>query len=379
MPTFPAIPLDAAKDFTGKTIIIGAGVAGLFAANTLKYMGVDDYIVLEASDTFGGRLKTTYDFHHEVPLELGAEWIHASTEDVVNDMLVFPAEEGLEPSEFIRYQPEWYFSSGKSRMLGCVYQETKWKRLSYHQWLDKYVYQHVQDKVEFNAIVKQITYSEREVKLVMADGTEHRADKVICTVPLGVLKKEGALTFEPPLPKKMQEAIDEALFPAGMRILYEMKEKFYPDVTSSGGLTELLLDPDNVQFTYDPLFGKDQLSGKQNILAFVAVGDKYGGELGKLEDEELAKAALAKIDEMFDGQGTKNYIKHVVQNWTREPFVFGAYTMALEKHHREAMGKTLQGNLIFAGEHTSEYNSLVPGAALSGRRAAVEAVSGRII
>jgi monoamine oxidase len=215
--------------------------------------------------------------------------------------------------------------------------------------------------------------------VVMADGTEHRADKVICTVPLGVLKNKGAMTFEPPLPKEMQEAIDEVSFPAGMRILFEMKEKFYPDLTSYGGFTKLLFNPDDLLFVYDPLFGKDQLSGKQHILAFVAVGNKFGGELGKLEDEELAKAALAKIDEMFNGQGTENYIKHVVQNWTREPHVLGAYSMSCKGHHREALGKTLHGNLIFAGEHTSKYYSLVPGAALSGRRAAVEAVSARII
>jgi len=48
-----------------------AGVAGLLAANT---WGVDKcVVVLEASDRFSGRLKSTGNFHDEVPLDIGAE------------------------------------------------------------------------------------------------------------------------------------------------------------------------------------------------------------------------------------------------------------------------------------------------------------------
>jgi len=186
VPTFPTIPADAAKDFQGTVAIIGAGVSGLFAANTLKYLGVTDYVVLEASETFGGRLKSRAGFHDEVQLELGAEWIHSKKGDVVKDMLVFPADEGLEESEFIKYQPQWFFGGSRSRLLEWTYQETKWKRSSYGEWLEKYVYRHVQDNVQFNAVVKEVAYGEGlggRVRLLMADGAEILADKVICTIP----------------------------------------------------------------------------------------------------------------------------------------------------------------------------------------------------
>jgi monoamine oxidase len=380
VPKFPVIPPDAAKDFQGKVVIVGAGVAGLFAANTLKFLGVEDFVVLEAGDTFGGRLKSAVGFHEEVPLELGAEWIHASNGDVVRDMLVFPAEEGLEPSEFIKYQPQWFFGSRRSRVLGCVYQETKWKRTTWLQWLERYVYRHVQEKVQFNAAVKEVAYGEGDgdVRLLLENGTELRAAKVICTMPLSVLKLE-TVKFAPPLPEPKRQAIDSICMLPGFRVLFEMKEKFYPDVTADMGMFELMRDHDQLCFAYDALYGKE-LSDKQNVLAVVAIGDKYCKDLKHLDDESLANAALGIVDRLFNGQGTANYIKHRVQNWNREPHILGAYSLGGASHEREELGKTVNGRVLFAGEHTSlNYYSLVPGAALEGRRAAVEAVSGRIM
>ena len=61
-------------NFEGKVIIIGAGASGLAAAKILQRNNVD-YLVLEASNRYGGRLKenkTLADF----PIDLGAEWIH---------------------------------------------------------------------------------------------------------------------------------------------------------------------------------------------------------------------------------------------------------------------------------------------------------------
>jgi len=381
VPTFPAIPKDAAKDFQGRVAIIGAGVSGLFAANTLKFLGVTDYVVLEASGTFGGRLKSKPGFHDEVHLELGAEWIHSHKGDVVKDMLVFPAEEGLEESEFIKYQPQWFFGGSRSRFLEWIYQETKWKRLSYGEWLEKYVYRHVQDKVQFNAVVKEVAYGEGlggQVRLRMADGAEILADKVICTIPLPVMKIEGRVNFDPPLPQAMRNAINKVDSLPGFRVIFEMKEKFYPDLTGES-LWQLAKDHDQVCFAYDALYGKE-LSNNQNVLCFVAIGEKCCKDMDNLDDEDLAKACLAKIDQLFDGQGTKNYIKHAVQNWSREPHILGAYSVGGKDSDREELRRTVNGKVLFAGEHTCvSYYSLVPGAALEGRRAAVEAVSSRVL
>ncbi|WP_246271175.1 flavin monoamine oxidase family protein [Nitrosopumilus cobalaminigenes] len=54
-------------------VVIGAGISGLSAAESLRQMGLD-VVVLEARDRVGGRLWT--DNSTGTPLDLGASWIH---------------------------------------------------------------------------------------------------------------------------------------------------------------------------------------------------------------------------------------------------------------------------------------------------------------
>ncbi|XP_034233868.1 spermine oxidase [Thrips palmi] len=57
-----------------KILIIGAGMAGLSAANHLAKNGMTDFLVLEASNKIGGRIFSAQTGKHK--LELGANWIH---------------------------------------------------------------------------------------------------------------------------------------------------------------------------------------------------------------------------------------------------------------------------------------------------------------
>ena len=66
-------------------VIVGAGVAGLAAAQQLLARG-RDVTVLEARDRIGGRIWTLHDPELPVPIELGAEFLHGEakeTRDIV--------------------------------------------------------------------------------------------------------------------------------------------------------------------------------------------------------------------------------------------------------------------------------------------------------
>ncbi|CAG7727682.1 unnamed protein product [Allacma fusca] len=67
-----------------KTIIIGAGVAGLAAAKFFSENGHQDFLILEAQDRIGGRIDTI-EFGSSGPgksiIELGAQWIHGEDND----------------------------------------------------------------------------------------------------------------------------------------------------------------------------------------------------------------------------------------------------------------------------------------------------------
>jgi len=57
-----------------RAIIIGAGISGLSAASTLLEGGVDDFVILEARERIGGRIK--HEGRFQCGIDLGASWIH---------------------------------------------------------------------------------------------------------------------------------------------------------------------------------------------------------------------------------------------------------------------------------------------------------------
>ena len=61
----------------GRAIVIGAGVAGLACARDMVHAGME-VVVLEAQARIGGRLKTSRQWG-DLPVELGASWIHGVT------------------------------------------------------------------------------------------------------------------------------------------------------------------------------------------------------------------------------------------------------------------------------------------------------------
>jgi len=68
-----------ARSLSGKkVIVIGAGVSGLAAAQSLSKQGAD-VTVIEAKLHIGGRLRTDYSM--SVPFEYGAGWIHGPSEN----------------------------------------------------------------------------------------------------------------------------------------------------------------------------------------------------------------------------------------------------------------------------------------------------------
>lgn len=91
-------------------LVIGAGMAGLAAANELTSAGCT-VTVLEARDRVGGRVHT--DTSWGVPLELGAAWVHGVTG---NPLVPLVAQAGLElvPTEYDDAQANNYATGAPS-------------------------------------------------------------------------------------------------------------------------------------------------------------------------------------------------------------------------------------------------------------------------
>lgn len=63
-------------------LVVGAGIAGLAAAERLAAAG-RRVLVLEARDRIGGRIHTTHDPELDVPIELGAEFVHGHPVELI--------------------------------------------------------------------------------------------------------------------------------------------------------------------------------------------------------------------------------------------------------------------------------------------------------
>lgn len=378
MNDIPSLSTDVGKNFSGSILIIGAGASGLMAANTLKYMGVENYTILEASNCFGGRIKKATGFVEDIPLDIGAEWIHSPNHDIVNDVLVFKPKQQdvLTSQDFLKYHPTFYFRKWKSRLLSCIYKETKWNDLTWYDWLDKYVHAHVKEKIKYNSQVMRIEYSEKNVKVTTKSGKVYAADKVICTLPLAVLKTDDVI-FHPALPRNKLEAIKKVDMHQGFKMFIEMEEKFYNGVIFDNSLCEQLffLRDDNLCVFYDAVEGKS--SPRKNVLGCIVTGSKTKDFEG-LSDDESLRLILSKLDKIFDGKATENYKSFIIQNWSQEPFIKGTYSSySSSSESKKALRETLCESLLFAGEHVSEnYTSMVTGACIEGRRAAIEAICG---
>ena len=113
--------------FKGKVIVIGAGVAGLAAAKLLQLNEVE-FVVLEATDHFGGRVQKNDSFA-DFPIDTGAEWIHHD-----KHILTRLTGESHIPIELIRYAPtevyEW--SNGiYAKMSAAMLKALHWSVVEY--------------------------------------------------------------------------------------------------------------------------------------------------------------------------------------------------------------------------------------------------------
>ena len=105
-PTSTSAPNPSSTERNADVLVIGAGIAGLRAAEVLVAAG-RRVIVLEARDRLGGRIHT--DRSWGVPVELGASWIHGVEN---NPIAALAAAEGI-TTQATDYETIMYGADGK--------------------------------------------------------------------------------------------------------------------------------------------------------------------------------------------------------------------------------------------------------------------------
>jgi monoamine oxidase len=98
---------EQAKDGARSIAIIGGGVAGLTAAYRLQAAGAKP-ILFEASNRWGGRMLTVYDFYKGMFCELGGEFVDTNHEDLIT----LAGELGIEMQSLATEGEDLYFFGG---------------------------------------------------------------------------------------------------------------------------------------------------------------------------------------------------------------------------------------------------------------------------
>jgi polyamine oxidase len=190
------------------------------------------------------------------------------------------------------------------------------------------------------------------------------ADRVIVTIPLGVLKA-GAVAFDPPLPDAKQAAIERLGFGLLNKVVLAFDTAFWPlDNPMLGlvGADQPVTDLVNGQLVY----------GKPVLMAL------RGGSLARtreaLSDEETVAQVVAALD-------APPPTGALITRWSQDPYARGSYSFVAVgsgPDDQRALGEPVGERLYFAGEATSpEYFATVHGAYLSGVREAERLLAGR--
>ena len=349
-----------------KIIIVGAGAGGMTAAYLLKQAGVEVQI-LEAAPTYGGRMKRTLDFT-DFPIPLGSEWLHVERgifNEIINDSAIQPnvmttsynQQEDVGLFEGMELTPAQVGFTIDQKFIGS----------SWFDFFEQYVVPSIRDDMFFNKVVESIDYTGDEV-VVRTAIEEFTANRVIVNVPVKQLQN-GAIVFTPGLPSNKVNAINDVTVWDGCKAFIAFSEKFYPAFVAFD------IQPESAgqKLYYDAAYGQDTT---ENILGLFAVGT---GTLPyvQLSDQELIAYMLNELDEIFDGQASTNYLRHIFQNWNEEPFINGAYIYD-DENWRDVrrLGESVGDKLYFAGcAYTDgEDWSSVHAAARSAKRVVAELV-----
>lgn len=332
--------------FTGKVLVIGAGAGGLSAGYFLHQKGID-FDILEASDIYGGRMKITKDFA-DFPIPLGAEWLETNPkifQEIVND-----------PSVNVQIQT---FPDTPDK---------KFVNYSWFQFFEDYITPSVSTKIRFRSVVQSIEYGRKQIE-VKTNNRTYLADKVIISVPLQVLKNRG-ITFIPELPQPKLEAIEQAVVWDGFKAFFEFKTNFYGE---DEYIFSINPETDGQKIYYNASLGQRT---NKHILSLFVVGIPAQIYISRTGND-LKDFVLRELDQIYSNQATPNYLRHITQNWNKEPYIQGGYLSDYaDPSTVKELGQTVNNSLFFVGgEYTDGKDWVSVHTAAASAKRAVDALT----
>ena len=418
-------PADPPAATGERIVIVGAGAAALAAADELQIRGFHNVVLLEARDRVGGRIWTS-SIGDGIPVELGATWIHGVRGNPISDIVernrIATAEtdydnavlydhdgrpaEPVDPALWGEYMalayemPEASLADVFERFAATHDLSHDDRRLWLHSLASMFSHEFGADISDLSILsydgpstfrggdvvfpqgysqivdvlaagrdirlehpVAGIDHSGPTVVVTTESGDTFEADRVVVTVPLGVLKA-GAISFTPALPPAMRDAIAALDMGILNRTVLLFDEPFWDRDTEWIGYAGRQPGQWSETLNLYPYLGHP-------VLAMFNPGS-FGTATEAYSDAELTSRAVEALQAMFGD--VPDPVDAVSTRWGSDPWTRGSYSylpVGVEFDTYRDMARPVGDRLFFAGEAThSRFPSTVHGALLSGRRAA---------
>jgi monoamine oxidase len=406
-----------AKNLDAEVAIVGAGAAGLSAAQALQSRD-REFVLLEASHRIGGRAYTEQ-LGPDIPFDLGAHWIHS---DEVNPFMTIAAECGAdlekddkdyvladyfedgewlpdsayaELSEYIAQQWEAIEKAAQASHDPSVFEaidnDSRWAPyfhlfFSQDQTCDvdevssrdiaRYVRGGTDHAVKsglgnlltkfgaglpvsLNTAVQEIDYSGPHVRLKTTKG-ELRVAKVILTVSTGILASQR-IKFTPALPDWKLDAIRDLPMGSSTRIGLTFEESFLDELSED--FTVRVGDD-------EPLHFRNRPCGHRCVE--VVTGGRFAAWMEKAGERAAIDYVLSRLRHIFGNEQPMTISRQIVSAWGNDAWTLGAYSYATPglQRQRARLAEALDESIYFAGEATSEkFYATIHGAYFSAMKA----------
>ncbi|KAK9458606.1 flavin-containing amine oxidoreductase-domain containing protein [Lipomyces oligophaga] len=242
--------------------------------------------------------------------------------------------------------------------------------------------------VRLKSIVKEIKYdstkdnSRKKYNVVLESGENLSADRVICTLPLGVLKA-NSVKFTPELPEIKRNSIQNLGFGVLNKVVLVYDHCFWDADSDLIGVARDRNSGDYMaQDSYVQSRGRfymfwncTNVVGKYCLVALMAGAAAF--ETSIQPDNVLIRDATHVLSRMYPHVSVPHPTETIITKWHMDPFAHGAYSYvgpnATGQDYDNLASSSNDDTLFFAGEATSRtHPATVHGAYLSGLRVAEE-------
>ena len=397
--------------YEGKVIIIGAGIAGLHAAQLIKSQNINVEI-LEATDLFGGRIKVNsalFDFPLEqgadfiygnanpwhtaieatgvslveVPVnpvyvldgipkfasELGSDFDFQSAQSFINNLIHYigpdltleNATVSAQIAPRVRHVVEGEVATAK----GATYENISVKGIadnlnqnndgagrffSQNQALVNILgglYSKSLPLIKYNTPITSIDYTSLNT-IVLTDASGHTHECTRVIITVPLaVLKSKSISFSPSLPISITSAWNRIGMSGGIKVVLSFYVNFWNQQATS------IYTQGYAREYYAAGYGRSN----SNRILTATIMDSQADALAGKTDAEIIALLLADLDAIYSGQASQQFDveSSYVFDWSKQEFIQGAmsYPMVSGTGASQLMANPIDERIFWAGEATA--------------------------